>query len=704
MSFYVPFDYYETAVLIEAYMDVEKGSLKREEAINRVSSSLRKRAIDSGRVIDDKFRCASGISSQMRKLKVILEKGDRARDYANVSQIFMDVVDLYFRDREKFYEILNNEKVAIGASNVRIGEPNVGGSHVTLNQFTEKKSMQNQRYIKYLNSLHNYNAQNSNAYGEKNVGNEFFSETAVKVGLCTYIEKQLQEKEPHVLILTGHAGDGKTSIMYQVLKSFDVEFEANEKISDILLPTGKICRCIKDYSELSDSEKKTALKECVQFPKEGKYVFMVSNTGPLINTFETLFEDIDKESAKMRLLDAMDSNSGEIFDFFGFKISVINVALVDNTSFAVSFVKKLVKESLWEKCADCKKCEYCHIYRNRNLIVKNEQRVYEFISDHYIWLVEHGKRLTIRSMTEQLAYMLTGGVECENVISIDRYKMLFFNLFFGYVGLKSNERASSILAVREARRCGYDKKRLRADEKLLIDCDYRVAFGGDLEEILVETYNKGDGNLAGWTEFMRRAYIFANIVTDKQQRLDDSEDIFSKQFENYLKLRSGKFKPTKSDTNIIIDALSMMYLGRTAADSANEIPITLSKSSGLTQNVQLVTGYIQTRRMNLKARETKDSTFDEEHKRYELLIEVDRHLLPNVISLPMLNYFEELRNGIISTNIDPQLSHGVESLKAQLSKECNDEESNIIEMIVLRNKKNEDYRLEIEEDLTVQRL
>ena len=555
-----------------------------------------------------------------------------------------------------------------------------------------------------LNSLHNYNAQNSNAYGEKNVGNEYFTEVAVKVGLCTYIERQLQEKEPHVLILTGHAGDGKTSIMYQVLKDFKIEFKTDVKISDITLPTGKVCRCIKDYSELSDSEKKTVLKECVKLPEEGMYVFMVSNTGPMINTFETLFDEADREAAKMKLIDAMDSNSGEIFDFYGFKISVVNVALVDNTNFAVSFVRKLVKGSLWEKCAECRKREYCHIYRNRNLIVKNEQRVYEFIGDHYIWLVEHGIRLTIRSMTEQLAYMITGGVECENVVSMDKYKMLFFNLFFGYVGLKSNDRANSIIAVREAKQCGYDKKRLRADEKLLIDCDYKAAFGEDLEEILIETYKRGDGNLVGWSEFVRRAYIFANIITDKQQRSDDSEDIFSKQFENFLKLRSGKAKPTKADTNIIVDALSMMYLGRTAEDSANEIPITLSKSSGLTQNVQLVTGYVQTRRMNLKARETKDSTFDEEHKRYELLLEVDRHPLTSVISLPMLNYFEELRNGIISTNIDPQLSHGVESLKAQLSKECNDEESSIIEMIVLRNKKNEDYRLEIGEDLVVHRV
>ena len=213
--------------------------------------------------------------------------------------------------------------------------------------------MNNEKYIAYLNSLHNYNAQNPNAYGERNVGNEFFQEVAVKVGLCSYIEMQLMNEEPHVLILTGHAGDGKTSIMYQVLKDFNIEFNADEKISEIVLPTGNKCRCIKDYSELSDEEKLSVLKECVELPSNGEFVFMVSNTGPLINTFGELFETDKREAAKIELIDAMDENSGEIRDIGGYKLGVINVASVDNTSFAVAFVKNLIKDSLWSGFSNC---------------------------------------------------------------------------------------------------------------------------------------------------------------------------------------------------------------------------------------------------------------------------------------------------------------------------------------------------------------
>lgn len=558
--------------------------------------------------------------------------------------------------------------------------------------------MYNEKYISYLNSLHNYNAQNSNAYGEKNVCSEFFQEVAVKVGLCSYIEMQFLNEEPHVLILTGHAGDGKTSIMYQVLKDFNINFNVEEKITEIFLPEGKKCRCIKDYSELSDTEKLVALKECVELPQKGEFVFMVANTGPLINTFGELFPERERENAKISLIDAMDENAGVVKDINGYKINVINVAAIDNTSFASAFVENIIKDDLWSNCTACDKHEYCYILRNRNLITQNKQRVLEFIEEHYIWLIEHGTRLTIRSMTEQLAYMLTGGMNCDEVVPEELNKYLFFNLFFGYIGLKNNERANAIIAVKEAKECAYDKKRLRADEELLINCDYKISFGDEMNTVLAESY-KNDGQVSGWTEFVRRAYIFANIETDKDKKSRDSEDIFSKQFEKYLGLRKGKITPSKSDTNLIIDALSMMYMGKIADSDTKEIPITLSKTSGLTQNVQLITGSISARRMNLVQQKTRDSVFDEEHQRYELRLKVEKVVLNTNISLPMLNYFEELRNGIIATNIDPQLSHGVESLKAQLAKECNDEEDDEqFEMIILKNDGVKNCKLELESD------
>lgn len=553
--------------------------------------------------------------------------------------------------------------------------------------------MGNKEFIMYLNSLHNYNAQNHNAYGEKNVENKFFKNVMVRVGLSNYILQSLKNKEPHLIILTGHAGDGKTSIMYQVLSDLNISFEPDKKICDYTLDNGKQCRCIKDFSEIADEEKVDVLKEAVSLPNKGKFVFMVANTGPLINTFGALFSNADEsEKAKIQLIESMDSNSGNITEIMGYKLCVINVATVDNTYFAVEFLDKITQDELWNKCSNCVKKDYCHILRNRMLIKNNKKQVHEFLNMHYIWLTEHGKRLTIRSMTEQLAYMITGGFECEEVVHSEKYKHLFSNLFFGYVGTLCDTKATNIIAIKEARNCGYDSKRMRSDEVLLVNHGYEKVFGLDMVKIISDAEQK-NAYLSGWSEFLRRAYFFMNIITDEKTVDVNYEDIFSKQFRRFLDLRNGKTTPSKSDANLICDALSMIYMGAINNDDPM-IPLTLSRDSGIAQNVQLITGTLMKNSIKIRTKETRDSSFNNNKKRNILLLEVNKTKLENEITLPLLNYFEELKNGIISTNVDPQLSHGIESLKAELTRIV-DDDNETFEMIILRNNGAKPVELEI---------
>ena len=563
--------------------------------------------------------------------------------------------------------------------------------------------MDNRLYIDYLNSLHNYNAQNENAYGERNIDNPYFKEVMVRVGLCDYIKESLISKEPHIIILTGHAGDGKTSIMYQVLSDIGAKFDAKEKLSEIMLPSGAKCLCVKDFSELPEEEQENqidrihVMKKSVNMVKNGDYVFMVANTGPLINTFGELFStDDEKEKSKIQLINMMDNNDGDVAFIQDIPICVINVATVDNVYFATEFLEKMTQDEMWEKCKLCDKHIYCHIFRNRNLIVENKTKVYEFINNHFIWLTEYGMRLTIRSMTEQLAYMITGGMSCEEVVNNEKYKYLFSNLFFGYIGTKLNPRALNIIAVAAANKCMYDHKRLRSDERLLVSKEYNEIFGSTVKEIITDA-EKDNAFVGGWTEFLRRTYLFTNIITDDVVISQDYEDVFSKQFKRYLTLRDGTDTPSKVDANLIADALSMIYVG-TPSDGT-EIPLTLSRESGITQNVQLITGTIPVRRLRVKAVKTKDSTFNKSKDRYELRLEIDRASLDTILTLPMLDYFEELKNGVIATNIDPQLSHGVESLKTQISELLeDDEDENVVEIVVLKNSGNDNIRLEITDD------
>lgn len=563
--------------------------------------------------------------------------------------------------------------------------------------------MNNKLYIDYLNSLHNYNAQNENVYGERNIDNPYFKEVMVRIGLCSYIKENLTVKEPHIIILTGHAGDGKTSIMYQVLSDIGAEFDAEEKLSKIMLPNGAQCLCVKDFSEIPEEEQENqidrihVMKKSVDMVKNGDYVFIVSNTGPLINTFGELSDtDENKEKSRIQLINMMDNNAGEIKYIQDVPLCVINVATVDNVYFATEFLEKITQDKLWKKCEECNKHHYCHIYRNRNLIVENKTKVYEFINNHFIWLAEYGTRLTIRSMTEQLAYMLTGGMFCEEVVNNEAYKYLFSNLFFGYIGTKLNAKALNIIAIAAANKCMYDHKRLRSDEKLLVSKEYNEIFGNVIKGIIMDA-EKSNAFIEGWIEFLRRTYLFTNIITDDVVVSQDYEDVFSKQFKRYLVLRNGTDTPSKTDANLIADALSMIYVG-TPSDRT-EIPLTLSRESGITQNVQLITGTIPVRRLRVKTMKKKDSIFNKGKDRYELRLEIDRTSLDTVLTLPMLDYFEELKNGVIATNIDPQLSHGVESLKTQISELVEDDkDENVIEIVVLKNSGNDNIRFELTGD------
>ena len=290
--------------------------------------------------------------------------------------------------------------------------------------------------------------------------------------------------------------------------------------------------------------------------------------------------------------------------------------------------------------------------------------------------------------------MITGGADCSSIVSAKPYKYLFSNLFFGYVGTVRDDAALKIVAVNEANSCGYDYKRLRSDEALLVNGNYSSLFGKDVAHI-ISMAEIENAYVSGWAEFLRRTYLMLNIVTDEKVVMNDWEDAFSKQFKRFCDLRDGASTPSKSDANLICDALSMIYIGTTNSDQ--QIPLTLSRESGIAQNVQLITGSISTRNVRLVQRETKDSLFNKE-KRNILKIEVNKRELDSEITLPLLDYFEELKNGVISTNVDPQLSHGVESLKAQLSNELDDEDDGSFEMIILRNNGNVPVRLEITEN------
>ena len=553
-------------------------------------------------------------------------------------------------------------------------------------------------YVSYLNSLHNYNAQNENSYAEKNFDNQYYSKVMVKIGLSDYFVKQIQTQAPHVIILTGHAGDGKTSIMYQVLQKFGYDPKHIPGITDLNIGSSKKCRFVRDFSELNDEEKKNELSTLLKKPSEGEYAFIVANTGPLLKTFEQL--DLSESNDEVsELIEQMDRSDGNITNIADIPISVVNMTCINNTFFAIEYINNLVNDDLWAPCEQCNKKQFCHIYRNYRLIKLNRTQINHFFELHFNWLAENGNRLTVRSIAEQLSFMITGGDQCQNVVDDEPQKKLSSNLFFGYYDLMPNPESQVIMAINDTHRCHYDSKKLRADMTILIERDYKSVFGEELVPIIERAYSN-EAFQPGWSQMMRRLYLFYNCSTDLERRSEDVADVFSEKFMKYLDLITGKTTPSGAERSLIADALMMIYTGSLELKKSpnSTIPVTLSRESGITQSVQLVLGSIFSKKINIKQVETKDALFGGGDKRYRLQLSVDGKTVCDNITLPLWNYFNDLKNGIIPTNIDPELTHGIENIKASINKIISDDTDESISLLVVRSNSNETIGFTIEGD------
>lgn len=100
----IPWDKYETALLIETFWQVEEKKVDRQTAINNLSMALRKKAINQGLKIDDKFRNTNGISIQIGNIALSFFP---ERSPLHRTAIFDEVATIYKMDKEEFDRILN---------------------------------------------------------------------------------------------------------------------------------------------------------------------------------------------------------------------------------------------------------------------------------------------------------------------------------------------------------------------------------------------------------------------------------------------------------------------------------------------------------------------------------------------------------------------------------------------------------------------
>lgn len=545
-------------------------------------------------------------------------------------------------------------------------------------------------FVEYLNSTNNVGGNSTGSLAETQVKSKYFDLVKVNRKLGTFISDTVKGKDYHAFILTGHAGDGKTSVLVQVLK--ELQYLNHGEGLDRIKSYGDFMY-VKDMSEIAEEQQTEVLRQSLEAPQTNQSSLLISNTGPLLNTFLRLaaysrkmqgasFDEADRIELQSKLLSQLDTNSDEEIVVEGYPLYLVNIARVDNVSFSTQILKKLVAEELWVLCGQCKCQEKCPIYNNVNRVRTQLDRVSRFIESLYRYLYENDKRMTIRQMVGQLSYALTGNLTCDYVenhyIKEPFFNYSFANLFFGFVGLNESRNSCQIKGVSQLRLLGLDRIALDVDYKLFVNNDFQSFFTPDVSNELLELKKKhqkhyqildeesahsasAQSDEAKLRRAIRRFYIMFSA--------DLKEDIifnqlFGRHYTLYESLISKK-QPKSVLRNVQTLTFKALYIKNTGflPDGSSELPLTLRRDNSVFQNVMLVLGSVSKNDLVI-VQKPVSSHFEDSDGKQRLYLNINGQYF--MLTLPMLSYFEDLVQGSISSNSNPALTHGIAKLDTLL--------------------------------------
>lgn len=545
-------------------------------------------------------------------------------------------------------------------------------------------------FVDYLDSMNNSGGNTSAALAEAQVLSPFYEKIRIERGLGKYITEKICDGNGHTIVLTGHAGDGKTSLLVQVLSGLGMLEKNTPLKEEWLYENGGIkLYAVKDMSELPEEKQIEYFRKGMDFSMNGISSVLISNTGPLLRCFQTIagedavknggvFGEADISDLQNKVLEQLDRNGQDEIKIGSHSVMIINIARIDNVDFAEKAMKKIIADELWQPCTECEMSESCPVYSNRNVVKNNFERISSFVTAYYRFLYESDKRMTVRQMLSQISYAVTGNLKCGKmtgaVTDNEKFRYMFPNLFFGYNGLERSEEAMQIRGIAYANELRLDSAASGDDYKMFVTGDFSSIpseVRGLIEEqhrIFTRRHMFTDDGKSRYSEkdaLYRKALRRFNIVMGQCDKKRLFDELFGKGFSDYVHLLDGgsSVKVKKTIQKAIVDALYTEATG-TAAKNADAIPLTVRRSDNVFQQVLIINGKIKKDDIQVVTVPV-GNTFEESISRCDIYLRIcDKKNYR--LSLPLLIYFQQIADGSISTSANPSLTHGISNLKAIL--------------------------------------
>jgi len=369
--------------------------------------------------------------------------------------------------RKRLIDIIRRYKVGFDREDQKEGE-------VSMHKKNE--------YVLYLNSLHSVDGSSDNSLAEFQALNKHFLSIRVHNPLVNKITQILSEQKKRHVVLTGHAGDGKSTIAMEVFRRLCPEMQKDESLlsrymkkrEDITVENGNSVSIIKDLSEWDENSKIELMREMID---SDTHFFIVSNTGTLLNLFCNYGEQelgLSVTEIETRILSFVSSNTDEEAEIFKTIFTFTNLALMDNLHIAEQIFNRMLDVKNWEICKHLNCRKNCPIFMNVQLIHSRKDIVIKRIFLAYRRMYEYGTRLTLRQITAHLAYILTSGFEYKEIQEKFSHPdpppllgYLFFNRFFGDDGEKADSEAQQLMAIRAIRNQSFGRRPCPSWERML---------------------------------------------------------------------------------------------------------------------------------------------------------------------------------------------------------------------------------------------
>lgn len=532
-------------------------------------------------------------------------------------------------------------------------------------------------FVDYLNSLHSVTAGNENALAESQAMSRHFAHIHVPLSdLTDDLEARLRAGGGAVIILSGHAGDGKSTIALDLYRRL-AGLPPDVPLLNPLLPEqpvpGLHITLVKDLSEILPDERLPVFERALA---DGGTWLIIANTGPLLATCLQLGQarhlppgDVEDallrvlaEPLRARLADGHQLLRGEA-SLFEKAVWVANLTRRDNVGLAAAILTRLVAPERWSGCAACPVASTCPIATN---VASVRDAAIPRVAHLYRRLTDYGQRLTARHLTAHLAYALTAGLSCADVAAPHEEPLdwlsehLFADRFFGFAGSRRVPVGNELKIVRLIQPLELGAAPARDVDHALANGQVGVDLGlpNSIRPAIAHLVARG----AGWRDasrfrqgLRRQAYFFADGRFDEGFRPAFLRSPNLLAVERLLAEPPTTMRARRALVGRQLDAIFEEFTGFRAG--GERLFITLRRQDvRFPQAVQLVLASFRYQDFDLR--------FDQGDR---AIVLVHKPLGAElVLALPLLDYLALRRRGEVGEALEPLFRQRVDAFKAVL--------------------------------------